>query len=128
MTRSNLHDWDEPATTTPQERARMLFAAVLLLFGLIVGGLLVYQVTQFLFAPHAPAMFERVSAASADELAVLITKGDQTTRIQLPPRILSVIGSLVCLLALGITARLAYGALSVAARLLVPNAGDRKQA
>jgi hypothetical protein len=128
MAPSNLHDWDEPQTTSPLDRARTFFAAVLVLFGIIIGGVLVYQVGQFLFAAHAPAMFDRIAAASADETAILITKGDQTQRIQLPPKLLSVIGGFFCIIALSITARLAVGAITLGARLLTPGSVDRKVA
>ena len=128
MTASTMKQWEEPkpaAIVTPEQGARMFFAAALIVFGLVVGGVLVYQIKQFLFGPHTPVLIDRMSVASADELAILIKNGEQSSRIQIPPKTLTVIGGFISLIALAIVSKIACVTINAGAKLLMTNQEDR---
>jgi hypothetical protein len=121
-TTTTVNPWETPRQTpamTPEQGARLFFGVVLLVCGLIMGGVLVYQLKQVLFGTNEPALIQRLTQTSLDDLAVLIKEGDQLKRIQLPPKTFAVIGYFFSLMALWIVGKLVYAALNLGTRLLM---------
>src|SRR5262245_15755849 len=103
-----IQPWDQPKTASisPEQGTRLFFGAVLVIFGLIVGGAIIWQFKQIVFGPNEPALVTRLSPTSADDLAIVINQtgpSTQSSRIQLPPKTLSVIGYFFCAIALGVS-------------------------
>jgi hypothetical protein len=120
---NSLNPWDEPKTASisPELGTRLFFGAVLVIFGLIVGGSVLWQLKQIVYGPKEPALVTRLSPASADDLAILINQSGQTPqtqRIQLPPETLSVIGYFFCVIALWASSTIAYATISGGVKLL----------
>src|SRR5262245_20129446 len=95
-----MHPWNEPPKTSPlspEQGTRLFFGAVLVVFGLIVGGALVYQLKQIVLGTSEPALVARLTPASADDVAIVVnhsaqgSQPAQSSRIQLPPKTLNVI-------------------------------------
>jgi hypothetical protein len=123
---SNMSNpWNEPPKLpplTPEQGTRLFFGATLLIFGLIVGGAVLFQLKQVVFGPAEPALVTRLAPSSADDLAIKInhtSQANQSSRIDLPPKTLSVIGYFFALLALWIASMIAYATISGGARLLL---------
>jgi hypothetical protein len=121
---NSLNPWDEPKTSSisPELGTRLFFGAVLVIFGLIVGGAVLWQLKQIVYGPNEPALVTRLSPASADDLAILINQSGQTPqtqRIQLPPKTLNVIGYFFCVIALWASSTIAYATISGGVKLLL---------
>ena len=119
-----IKPWDEPKTSpiSPEQGTRLFFGAVLVCFGLIVGGAIIWQFKQIVFGPNEPALVTRLSPSSPDDLAIVINQtgpSAQNSRIQLPPKTLSVIGYGLCALALWVSCMVAYATISGGVKLLL---------
>ena len=120
-----MNSWNEPpkSTLSPEQGARLFFGGALLIFGMIVGGTLIYQLKQIVLGPAEPALVTRLTPASADDLAILIDGKDgpttQTSRIQLPPKTLGVIGYFFAVIALWVVTLIAYATISGGVKLLL---------
>jgi hypothetical protein len=103
---------------------------VLVCFGLIVGGAIIWQFKQIVFGPNEPGLVMRLSPSSPDDLAITINGSGpnaQNSRIQLPPKTLSVIGYFLCALALWVSSMIAYATISGGVKLLLSAKEEKKK-
>lgn len=91
---------------SPVQTTRIGFGGLLILFGLAVGGIIVYQLGKIVFDDAELALVRRLAPTNPDDMAVILGEGEQARRIQLPPRPLVVIGYFLALLALFIAAKI----------------------
>ena len=126
-----IQPWDEPKTPSisPEQGTRLFFGALLVIFGLIVGGAIIWQFKQIVFGPNEPTLVTRLSPSSADDLAIVINRtgqNAQSSRIQLPPKTLSVIGYFFCVIALWVSSMIAYATMSGGVKLLLSGKEPKK--
>ena len=133
MTNMTTNPWDQssPGATslTPEQGVRMFFGAALLIFGMVVAGVVVYQAKQVLFGPAEPVVLKRLTPSSLDDVTMIIGQGpttaasatQQSQRIQIPGKTLTLIGYFLTMLLLWVAGKIAYLTVSSGTRLLLMN-------